>query len=236
MPRSDRARRARARASAAQGSPAPEHLVYEPEHDLGMERLIFFSDAVFAIAITLLALEIRLPAGAEIGDEDLLGALLTIWPKYLSYVISFLVIGSYWMSHHRMFRAIARYDRRLMLINLLLLLCIGFVPFPTAIIGEHLGSVATIFYALTMLVTGLVTAWLWWYATGAGGRLLAQPLTRRELWSTRLRTLAAPAIFLASIGLSLWQDDFARLSWLALFLALRLIPRDAEREANASAP
>src|SRR4051812_18622402 len=138
------------------------------EHDqLGLERLIFFSDAVFAIAITLLALEIRLPAGQDIGsDAELVAALAGIWPRYLSYIVSFLVIGMYWMAHHRMFRSIARYDRHMLFLNLLLLLCIGFVPFPTAILGEYANSVATIFYTLTMVVTGLVSARLWWYASG----------------------------------------------------------------------
>lgn len=185
--------------------------------DIGLERLIFFSDAVFAIAITLLALEIRLPAGANPHDNaGLLAALLALWPKYLSYTISFLVIGLYWMGHHRMFRHIVRYDRRLLFLNLLLLLIIGFVPFPTALLGEYTYAAATICYALTMLVVGLLSAALWWYATGAGGRLLAQPLSAAQLWRSRGRTLVAPAVFLLSIGLAGVGSDLARLTWLLI--------------------
>lgn len=203
--------------AATRRARAAEHAAAEPEHDLGLERVIFFSDAVFAIAITLLALEIRLPAGAEMSSgADLLAALLGIWPRYLSYGISFLVIGMYWMSHHRMFRSIARYDSRLMFLNLLLLLCVGFIPFPTSIIGEYTGQVATVFYALTMIVTGLMTWALWWYASGAGGRLLARPLDARQLRNSRLRTLVAPLVFVISLGISFVNDDLARLSWLAI--------------------
>lgn len=195
---------------------AKQMRVGEQDH-LGLERLIFFSDAVFAIAITLLALEIRLPAGSDIrSDGELLAALVGIWPRYLSYAVSFLVIGMYWMAHHRMFRSIARYDRRLLFLNLLVLLCIAFVPFPTAVLGEYSGSVATIFYALTMVVTGFASTLLWWYASGNRGRLLVVPLTRAGAWSSRLRSLAAPAVFLASIGIALWNDDAAKLSWIAL--------------------
>jgi uncharacterized membrane protein len=207
----------------------------EQDH-LGLERLIFFSDAVFAIAITLLALEIRLPAGQEIGsDEGLLTALLSIWPRYLSYVVSFLVIGMYWMAHHRMFRTIARYDRRLLFLNLLLLLCIAFVPFPTAILGEHNGPVATIFYAATMVVTGLVSARLWWYASGSGRRLLAASLAAAELRASRLRTLAPPAVFLLSIAIALWNEDAAMLSWMTLAPLLLVRPGQAENRQSKPA-
>jgi len=203
----------------------------EQEH-LGLERLIFFSDAVFAIAITLLALEIRLPVGQEIRtDGELLAALTGIWPRYLSYGVSFLVIGMYWMAHHRMFRTVARYDRHLLFLNLLLLLCIAFVPFPTAILGEYTGSAATIFYALTIVVTGLISALLWWYASGSDRHLLVAPLVAAELRTSRLRTLAPPAVFLLSVGIAFWNDDAAKLSWIAL--APLLLTRSAQKESDA---
>jgi uncharacterized membrane protein len=212
----------------------------EPAADegLGLERLIFFSDAVFAIAITLLALEIRLPAGQDIGsDAELVAALAGIWPRYLSYIVSFLVISMYWMAHHRMFRSIARYDRHMLFRNLLLLLCIGFVPFPTATLGEYANSVATIFYALTMVVTGLVSARLWWYASGEHRHLLVVPLTAAELWASRLRSLAAPAVLLLSIAIALWNDDAAKLSWIALapLLLARSAQKAGEKRTRSSA-
>jgi uncharacterized membrane protein len=200
-----------------------------PPHqvDLGLERLIFFSDAVFAIAITLLALEVRLPAGVELADNTALtAALLAIWPKYMSYAISFLVIGLYWMAHHRMFRLIVRYDRRLLFLNLLLLLVIAFVPFPTALLGEFGYVVTTFSYALTMLLAGLLSAAIWWYASGGGGRLLAQPLPPAELRRSRLRALIAPGIFLGSLGLAVFDSGVARLSWILIGLVALIRPAE----------
>ena len=130
---------------------------------LGFERLVFFSDAVFAIAITILVLDIRLPAGEEaLTDAELLAQLLGIWHKYLAYIISFLVIGSFWISHHRKFRYNRHYDSNLRFLNLLLLMAIAFIPFPSSVISEHGYRTATIFYALTIIVAGSMSVALWW--------------------------------------------------------------------------
>ena len=140
--------------------------VHQLEKDeMGMERLVFFSDAVFAIAITLLALEIRLPDIAGLGSAELLKELLSIWPKYLSFMVSFLVIGNFWLIHHRQFRYIERYDTRLIFINLFVLMAIAFIPFPTVVISENGNRTATIFYAMTMCVVGLLLTLLWLHAS-----------------------------------------------------------------------
>lgn len=188
---------------------------------LGMERLVFFSDAVFAIAITLLALEIRLPSDAgELSNAELLQSLLVIWPKYLSYVISFLVIGAFWLGHHRRFLYIERYDRSLLMLNLLLLMSIAFIPFPTAIISDNGGLVATIFYAATIVVAGLLSGAVWRYASHHN-RLIDADLNAHERRRERLQTLAMPGVFLVSIGLAFINDDLAKASWsLILIIAL----------------
>jgi uncharacterized membrane protein len=193
----------------------------------GLERLIFFSDAVFAIAITLLALEIRLPANVNLESNDaLLAALLEIWPKYLSYAISFLVIGMYWMSHHRMFRFITRYDQRLIFLNLLLLMAVAFIPFPTSIIGEYGNRTATICYALTMALTGFLGGGIWLHAN-RGGRLVTQRLAPAEFRHTLMRVLSPPLIFLLSIALAFYDASFAQYSWI-LIAVVMLILRPAE--------
>ncbi|MCA9908698.1 MAG: DUF1211 domain-containing protein, partial [Anaerolineae bacterium] len=110
---------------------APHPISHEDEEQnrLGLERLIFFSDAVFAIAITLLALEIRLPPSTEeaLSDQALLDALLALGPRYLAYALSFWIIGAFWIAHHRRYRTINRYDGRLLQLNLLLLMVLAFV-------------------------------------------------------------------------------------------------------------
>src|SRR3954468_6873094 len=100
-------------------------------------RIEAFNDGVFAIAITLLILEIRVP---EQGDTRLAPALLNLWPSYLAFATSFFEIGVMWINHHRLFTMIRRTDQRLLIFNLLLLLGITFVPFPTALIARHLGA------------------------------------------------------------------------------------------------
>ncbi len=180
----------------------------------GFERLIFFSDAVFAIAITLLALEIRLPVdAADLSDLQLMTFLMSIWPKYLSFIISFLVIGNFWIAHHRRFRMITRYDTRLLLLNLFMLMSIAFIPFPTSILSENSNRTSTIFYALSITLTGLLSALLWWYASWEN-RLTEKnfdvKLARRHL----LSILTIPTVFLLSIGLAFIDPDLAKFSWI----------------------
>lgn len=168
---------------------------------VGLERILFFSDAVFAIAITLLALEIRLPPLPETATNvQLLTALGALWPRYLSYVISFLAIGMMWLSHHRAFRHVHRYSDRLILLNILFLLLIGFLPFPTAVIGEFGNAVGTIFYAASMAAAGLMFALLWRYVRAEG----------RVFWT--------PLVFLLSIPLALWSPDAAKYFWLLILV------------------
>lgn len=190
---------------------------------LGLERLVFFSDAVFAIAITLLALEVRLPSpGEELGNAQLVQALLAIWPKYLSYAISFLVIGTFWMGHHKKFRFIVRYDAGLMVLNLLLLMAVAFIPFPTGVISEYGNRTATIFYAFAMMIVGLLSAAIWIYAS-RGNRLIDPAFPPQRARRETLRALIPPAIFLLSIGLAFINDDLAKYSWLLIAVVPRFI-------------
>jgi uncharacterized membrane protein len=184
------------------------------QDELGLERLIFFSDAVFAIAITLLALDIRLPAGGEApSNAQLLAQLLGLWPKYLAYLVSFLAIGTFWLGHHRRFRLIRRYDRGLLALNLLFLMVIAFVPFPTSVISESGNRTATIFYALTMTLGGLMLVALWWYASWHN-RLTDPGLDARQARRHFVPMLLTVALFILSIGLAFLDENLARFSWL----------------------
>ncbi len=180
-----------------------------------IDRLIFFSDAVFAIALTLLVVRIEVPSG-----PDYTGEVLAQWPRYLSYLISFLAVGAYWMGHHRIFRYIVRWDERLIGLNLLLLLFIAFMPFPAAMIGEHGGyRVSLVFYAATLGFAGLFNLMIWLYATHRRRLVspdLDEPLIRRH----RLRGLVAPVVFFLSIPLSAVSMDAAYYSWLLIAVAL----------------
>lgn len=182
----------------------------------GLERFVFFSDAVFAIAITLLALDIRLPGEAgPLTNSELAAALLQITPKYLGYVISFLVIGSFWVAHHRKFSFVQRTDQALLWLNLLMLMFVAFIPFPTAVLSASGNRAATIFYALTMVVVGLLAAAEWAYAT-RNNRLVSPDLDAATARRILLRSLAVPFVFALSIGLAYADADLARYSWLLI--------------------
>jgi uncharacterized membrane protein len=191
--------------------------------EMGMERLVFFSDAVFAIAITLLALEIRLPEDiAHASNRELLSDLFAIWPKYLGYMISFLSIGNFWVIHHRQYRYIERYNTRLMFINLLVLMAVAFIPFSTAVISENGNRTATILYALSASIVGLLSTLLWVYASYKR-RLVALDMEPAIVRRGVVRNLIAPVIFLFSVGLSYLNPDLAKISWILIAPAVFLV-------------
>jgi uncharacterized membrane protein len=202
-------------------SVALDHDSSEQNH-IGLERLIFFSDAVFAIAITVLVLDIHLPPGGDIADNDQLRLMLTgLWPKYLAYIISFWVIGLYWISHHRKFLLIKRFDNRLLRLNILLLMAIAFIPFPTAVLSENGNRTASIFYAFIMAVGGLLVCLLWWHAT-RNHNLVDPQLNKQVIWQELASPLATVAIFILSIGIAFLDEGLVRLFWVIL-LPLSLI-------------
>ena len=126
--------------------------------DHPLERMIFFSDAVFAIAITLLIIEIQAPHLPRASPSaDYLLALVDLFPKFFSFFISFLVIGAFWAGHHRAFGLAEHYSERLVWPNLFLLCSVAFIPFSTAFMGSNIGAtVPGVFYDLSLIVAGLL--------------------------------------------------------------------------------
>ena len=135
-------------------------------------RIEAFSDGVFAIAITLLILEIQVPPQTPHGG--LRSALADLWPSYLAFLASFMTIGVMWLNHHRLFTLINKKDDGLIAFNLLLLLGITWLPFPTALLAEHLlgahadQQVAALIYAGSFLALAIVFNVMWRYAVRAG--------------------------------------------------------------------
>ena len=180
----------------------------EPEHSvhiksLELERLVFFSDAVFAIAITLLVLDLRAPERTGLAPGATLDAgLAHLAPKIVSFVMSFWVVGLYWFVHHRIFRHIRRWDEGLIWLNLLLLFWVAFLPFPVSVMGSFGDQrLAVVFYAGTLLMMGLSHLLLWRHAS-RDNRLLDpdfDPLEHRRIWS---RSAVPPIVALAVIVLA----------------------------------
>jgi uncharacterized membrane protein len=163
------------------------------EREPRLDRLFALTDGVYAIALTLLAIELVLPAASEhLHGEALLSSILDSWPKVFAFLTSFTLVGLFWHGNHRSFHYLRRYDSNLDLLMLLDLLCIAFIPFPTAIVGEHIADpVAQVFYFATILVTGLVTMALWWYAT-SGHRLVDPELPPSVIRRFHLNLLVGP--------------------------------------------
>jgi TMEM175 potassium channel family protein len=143
-------------------------------------RLEAFADAVFAIAITLLVIEVRLPPHEEVLRIGGVGpALLSLWPSYVGYLTSFIIIGIMWANHHNLMKLVDRIDHGFIILTLLLLLCVAFLPFPTAVMAEHLAdpdaherAVAVAFYCGCFTVTAFFYFLMWWHAA-RGRRLIA---------------------------------------------------------------
>jgi uncharacterized membrane protein len=182
-----------------------------------LDRLISLSDGVFAFAMTLLVVSVDVPemSDAEARDQ-LIGDLIDTWPQILSYVIGFLVIGFLWGSHRRIFARVNDYDDRIIKLNIVLLMLVAFLPFPTEILGEY-GELAfaAVFYALILAAISVLYI------------MIIDHLDRhRELMTragedfdfprTKTRHLVTGCIFLLSIPVALLAPSFGQLTWLLL--------------------
>jgi uncharacterized membrane protein len=199
-----------------------------------LDRIVNFSDAVFAIAVTLLVLDIRVP---EIPDglvaEQLPAQLVALWPKYFGYVLSFVSIISFWNIHHTIFSTIRRYDKILILLNSLFLMFVAVVPFPTALISEYGNhQLPVAIYAATLAVGRLLLTAIYWYATSEG-RLVEPDQDPRTVRFFLIRGLTVPVIFLLTIGVSFLSVSAAIYSWLVLILVDAVILRRRRVRAEA---
>lgn len=178
----------------------------EPRQDRETSRIEAFSDGVFAIAITLLVLELKAPA-ADVARGALWAHLREEWPQFGAYLTSFAIIGVMWVNHHSMFTQIVRADRGLMFLNLLLLLWTALLPFPTALVSQYLGRggadahVAAAVYSANLTLAAIAFSLIWVYAV-RGGRLLARPMSRGAERASILRFSVGTFVYAATIALS----------------------------------
>lgn len=211
------------RAAGAGDGPASEPRL------LRTTRMEAFSDGVFAIAITLLVLDIVTPPDA--GD-DLLGAVLALWPSYLAYVVSFGTIGAIWLAHNAITEYLRGTTVAVLRWNLLLLLVVAFLPFPTRLLGEHADTsaaerVAVTSYGATLLAAALLLAALWRSVRRAG--LVRPDAGDREVVSLTRRLTPGLAGYLVLIGVGLIWPLAAVVGYLlvAVYLGLPLRRRSS---------
>jgi len=167
-------------------------------HGLPKSRVEALTDGIFAVAMTLLILDIKVPLVAR--PADLARELLALWPRIVSYAISFLMLGIYWVGHHNQFHLIRRTDRALLWINILFMMTICFVPFSTALLSAYATQpVAVAVYGLNLVAIGLILYGHWSYATSRH-RLADSDLDPRIIRFASRRILIGPVVFaLASL-------------------------------------
>jgi uncharacterized membrane protein len=204
-------------------------------------RLEAFSDGVLAIAITLLVIEIHPPTLGE--GETLAHALWQQWPSYVAYLVSFLTIGVIWLNHHRVFTQVVRVDGPLLLLNLNLLLWTALIPFPTAVVAEHLGGAgeaartASALYSGVLLVMGVSFGALFAWVTRTD-RLLGRLPPPEVVRAARRRFMVGQAVYAAALALS-WVSAPAALGLcgaMALYYAFDQASVPAAAEPDNQQP
>lgn len=203
----------------------PPALPKEQKH-FQLERIILFTDAVFAIAITLLIIEIKVPhIEGEFAPEKLSTALFHQLPQWIGFLVSFSVIGQYWIAHHRIFGYVHNYDKGLLFINLFFLMSIVVMPYTTALYSDYFTQDLPFFiYCINITLTGALQTALWLRISNRKRHLsyfVPQRQQRYILW----RGIVVPLIFLASAALSGLSTGLSRGLFIGIFIAQWLLGR-----------
>lgn len=197
---------------------------------LGLERLVFFSDAVMAIAITLLAVDLKVP---EIDPSravtELPKQIAALQPSLMTFFISFIVIGIYWMQHHQYFGYIRRYNRQLLWLNLMFLFFIACMPFLSSLLGHYSSVPLTLIaYTLAIAALGFSMALIWLYAS-RGHRLIDPHLDTDFIRTSNIRLFVAPIMFLVAVPFAYVSSTAVITVWwlspLVVIAANRLLTR-----------
>ena len=200
---------------------------------MSTSRIEAFSDGVFAIAATLLVLELKVP---HVEPGELGGTLLGNWPSYATYVVSFLVIGIIWVNHHAVLERIRKVDRPLLFLNLVFLMAVAVIPFPTALLAEYLKAghdehLAAAVYGGSMTLMGVTFGSIWAHAVLSGDLLhegIDPARARRSLWIFA----AGNPLYVLAIGASLLSAKLALAIYalLALFYMFDVLPELTQQE------
>lgn len=193
-----------------------------PRHDetrtkFQLERFVFFSDAVFAICITLLVIAIKVPDPDEMHiytDAALWKYLSHNSLKFLGFFISFGIIGHYWSVHHRIFGYAQNYTTSLIWINLGYLFSVVLLPFSSGLLGEYASNTGMFIpyavYVANMCFTGFMNIWLWLYISNPKRNLLTRKISKARIKLGLYRSLMIPVVFVISLLLSFFLPVFSR--------------------------
>lgn len=211
----------------------------EHKKQFQLERLILFSDAVFAIAITLLVIEIKVPElhGPEVSEKAMLHSVALLIPKFLGFIISFMLIGVYWAVHHRLFGFVTNYTRKLIVLNLFFLFTIVLMPFSTGIFGEYSrpGTIHLItplaVYVVNICLTGIANFWLWSYVGNPKNNVAGSFPDEHFVANAKRRALIVPSVFLLSLLVAFWNPYAARYAPMLIPVFVRIAKRKNKQVA-----
>lgn len=183
-------------------------------------RILAFSDAIFAFAATLLVLKIDFPVlEPTVIRTELVNELINLWPTYFANILSFMIIGYYWLSHHAIFNLVRRYNHTLIWLNIVLLISVSFLPFPVELFGDFSSiPIVVAFYSLNIALVGLLLFIIWWYAS-YNCRLIDKNTSKKEINYYLLLNAIAPVIFLLSIPLAFVDVSLAKFAWVGVIVA-----------------
>ena len=207
----------------------------ELRREFQLERMILFSDAVFAIAITLLVIEIKIPdkeflkEHGNLSDQILLHQLSQLVPKFVGFLISFLLIGLYWSIHHRLFGFVTNYDRKLLFLNLVFLFFVALMPFSTGFYSEYAGSelfekqlkVPMTFYVLNFCGVGFVNFLMWRHIGNKKNKLAEPPIDPLILKLAYARSLVVPFLFLMMLPVAYLSNVLIAV-WMPMLIPIVL--------------
>jgi uncharacterized membrane protein len=166
---------------------------------------------------------------SNLGQAELENLILNEWPHLESFIISFLVTALFWVSHHLILDRIKRYDRALVWLNFAFLLCIVFIPFPTAILVEYSQYwLAVALYAATIAAAGFALLALWLWASHSY-RLIDTAMDRRDVRLSTIQVFINPCIFMVSIGVAYYSPSLGQYFWLLSFVAQSIVVRRLKR-------
>jgi uncharacterized membrane protein len=203
-----------------------------------LERVILFSDAVFAIAITLLVIEIKVPSVRDgiANETDLLWAVAHLAPKFLGFLISFMLVGMYWTRHHTLFGYVVDYTPKLLWLNLFFLLSVVLMPFSTGIFGEYSTPrtihyiTPLVFYVLNICYSGFTLFFLWQYVGNPAHKVSDDTLTPEITRAAKTRAVVISSVFALTIPVAFINPWAARYVPILIPVVLRLVNRGKRKE------
>ncbi len=204
-----------------------DHIHPEAVHRLTpILRIETLVDGVFAIAMTILVLDLRIPPISN--PTDLVPTLIGMWPRFLTYAVSFVLLGAYWIAHHSQYRFIERADRIMLLLNIVFLMMVALIPFAASLMGDYPDrQVSAVFYGVLVGLIGIVGTIHWWYVT-RDRRFIVPDVDLAFVAIVRRRIAMTPVLALLAIGLS-FLSTYASLAVYVLLPTSYLLPNRLDR-------